>query len=99
MTLGRLSRVALIRLIVSPLIALGMLTIVKYALRPDAPNMTSLAAALFIAAGVSTAASAPALSERYGSGGDCAAVCTVGTTLACAVTLPLISLLMNLFFS
>lgn len=59
---------------------------------------TPAATALFIAAAVSTAATAPAMAKKYGADARLAAVQTMGTTLLCIGTLPLSSLLFKLVF-
>ena len=51
---------------------------------------TEFCQGLFFATAVSTAASSPAMAQKYGADSEHAAVLTLGTTLLCVVTLPLL---------
>lgn len=86
---------AAIKLIASPLITVGVLAVLR------ALGITvseELAAALFISTGVSTAATASAMSKQYGRDGRYAAVLTVGNTVLCALTLPIVSIVFGFVF-
>lgn len=83
-------KTSMIKLIAAPVITMLILRLT------GAP--ADLAAALFIATGVSTAASAPAMAGKYGNDPKYTASLTLGTTLLCIVTLPVLSLLFELFF-
>lgn len=85
-----------VKLIASPLISLLLLTALKFLLRLEIS--ASLAAAIFISSGVSTAATAPAMAQAYGKDAQEATAITILTTLLCMFTLPLLSLLFGLLF-
>lgn len=87
---------AFLKLIVSPLVALGLLLLLN--LLPGVSVCSEVAVGMCIATAVSTAASAPALSGQYGLDGEYAASLTLGNTLLCALTLPAVYCLFNLFF-
>lgn len=87
--------VSAVKLILSPLMAMGLLLLLRAV---GLEIGTELAAALMISTGVSTAASAPAMAERYGADSRYAATLTLGTTMLCMVSLPPISLLFGLLF-
>jgi len=87
--------VAALKLIVSPMIALAVLLLLRFL---GVDISLELAAAMLISTGVSTAATAPAMSERYGADGRYAAILTLGTTVFCVLSLPLVSLVFELFF-
>lgn len=82
----RIHGVALVRLIVSPLLCLGLLTLVRTVL----PVPYALSAALLIATGVSTAASTSAMARAHGIQGSVAAAATLYNTLLCVLSLPLL---------
>ena len=86
---------AAIKLIASPLITICALTIMKLF---GVSVSEELAAALFISTGVSTAATASAMSKQYGRDGRYAAVLTVGNTVLCTLTLPIVSIVFSLIF-
>ena len=87
--------VAAIKLLLSPLLVLGALMLLRLL---GASISEELTCALFLSAAVSTAASAPAMAARLGGDGQLAAVFTLGTTLLCVLTLPLLSLLVTFIF-
>ena len=87
--------VSAVKLIVSPLMAMGVLLLLRTV---GVPIGAELVVALMISTGVSTAASAPAMAERYGADSRYAAILTLGTTMLCMISLPMISLLFNLLF-
>lgn len=84
---GGIYRVSLVRLILSPLLALGILmgvgTLFSFVLSQ------SLVLAVLVATAVSTATSAPAMAKKYGADPVYAAGLTVTNTLFCTLTLPL----------
>ena len=92
---ARLYAVAAIKLLLSPLLVLGALFVLRLL---GLEIGQELICALFLSSAVSTAASAPAMAARLGSDGRLAAVFTLGTTLLCVLTLPLLSLLVTLIF-
>ena len=57
-----------------------------------------LASAMLLSAGISTAASAPALAQKNGADVPYTAVFTLGSTLLCMITLPLLWLLFEFLF-
>ncbi len=85
-----------VKLIASPLISLLILAVLKFLLRLEIS--ASLAAAIFISSGVSTAATAPAMAQTYQRDAQHATAITILTTLLCMFTLPLLSLLFGLLF-
>jgi len=87
--------VSFIKLIAAPLIAL----VILIGLRAVGVNIgEELAVAMFIATAVATPATTPAMASRYGADTSLATVHTVGTTLLCVATLPLVSLIFGVFF-
>lgn len=89
-------RTSLIKLILTPLLSLGALALLG--LLPGMTVGEPLAIAMLLATGVSTAASAPAMAASNGADRPRAAILTLGTTLLCAVTLPLLRLLFEWIF-
>jgi len=87
--------VSAIKLMLSPLMAMGLLLLVRAI---GVPISAELATALMISTGVSTAASAPAMAKRYGADSKYAAMLTLGATMLCMISLPLVSLLFNMLF-
>lgn len=85
-----------VKLVVLPLAALVVLLLLD--LIPYVAIGEELAMAMLIATGVSTAASAPALAKKYNADAFGAAIFTVGGTLLCVVTLPLIWLVFGYIF-
>ncbi|MBQ8396979.1 MAG: AEC family transporter [Clostridia bacterium] len=85
-----LYKTALVKLIAAPVLSMLILRLC------GAP--AELAAAMFLATGVSTAASAPAMAGQYGTDAEYTATLTLGTTLLCIATLPMLSLLFELLF-
>lgn len=85
--------VALLKLVLSPLLTVAILFALSVCGLSFSPEVM---AALFIATAVSTAASAPAMSKKYGVDGEHAAVLTLGTTVLCTVVLPLLYMLFEL---
>ena len=84
---GGVYRVSLVRLILSPLLALGVLMGAGRVF--SLPMSRSLVLAVLVATSVSTAASAPAMAKKYGADSVYAAALTVSNTLLCTLTLPL----------
>lgn len=95
-TTRELYSTSLVKLVLCPLLALAALFLIE--LLPGVTLDSSLVVAMLIASGVSSAASAPALVETYGEKPQLAAILTLGTTLLCVATLPLLSLLADLLF-
>jgi len=95
-TTRELYSTSLVKLVISPVLALAALLLIE--LLPGVSLDSSLVVAMLIASGVSSAASAPALAETYGKKPQLAAILTLGTTLLCVVTLPLLSLLSEFLF-
>lgn len=88
--------VSLVKLVISPVLSLLLLLSLKVIFKPEISSC--LAAAMLISTGVSTAASTPAMAEKYGGDSRYAATLTLGTTILCMVTLPLLSLLFEKVF-
>lgn len=87
---------AAVKLLLSPILALGILALCS--LIPVVSVEPELAAGMCIATAVSTAASAPALVAQYGLDGEYAAALTLGNTLLCVITLPLVYCLFGAVF-
>ncbi len=78
--------VCVIKLIISPLLAIGGICL----LRVIGIDDYSLEIALIISASVSTAATSPAMAECFGGDSNVTAGMTVATTLLCTLTFPLL---------
>ncbi|MBQ8642678.1 MAG: AEC family transporter [Clostridia bacterium] len=87
--------VILMKLAVMPLLCIGMLFVLKVC---RFPLDNSLIMAMLIATAVSTAGSAPALSQRFSLNAEHAAACTIGTTVCSVASIPLMYLLVNAIF-
>ncbi len=87
---------SIMKMCISPLLAFVMVYLVM--LIPGVELSMPLAAAIFIATGVPTAAIASALSRDAGQDSGLAAILTVGTTILSVVFLPLMSLVFELMF-
>ncbi len=87
---GDLYKTALVKLIAAPVLTMLLLRVCGAS--------ADLAAALFLATGVSTASSASAMAGQHGADARYAATLTLGTTLLCVATLPLLSLLFEQLF-
>ena len=87
---------ALMKLVISPLITMGLLLF--FCRVCGLPLGQEALLALLISTAVSTAASAPSMAEDYGRDPHYAAALTLGNTLLCLVSLPLVYLLFNLIF-
>lgn len=87
---------ALMKLVVSPLVTMGILLFLCRVCRLPLGEEALLA--LLISTAVSTAASAPSMAEDYGRDPHYAAALTLGNTLLCLVSLPFVYLLFNLIF-
>jgi predicted permease len=81
---------ALFKLVIAPLSTVLMLLVLQLC---GFPLSTPLMAGIFIATAVSSAASASAMAKKYGVDGEYAAILTLGTTILCAVSLPLLYML------
>lgn len=76
-----------LKLVVSPLLAMAVLWLLKWL---DLPVSDTLSTAVFLAAAVSTAISAPTLAAKYHLDAKYAAALTIGTTVLCVLTMPLL---------
>lgn len=83
-----------VKLLACPLLTLLLAELAG--LLPGAAFSPALKPALFLASAVSTAASAPAMAQRYGADGEYASLLTMATTLACVLTLPCLAALLGL---
>ena len=87
---------AAMKLIVAPLITMGILLLLCRVCGLGLGR--DLLLALLISTAVSTAASAPSMAEDYGRDPHYAAALTLGNTLLCLVSLPFIYLVFHLIF-
>ena len=88
--------VSLIKLVLSPMIAIAILAMLKYVFCLDIGEEISLA--MLIATAVSTAASAPSMAKKYGADSEYAATLTLGNTLLCVITSPFLYMLCVIIF-
>jgi len=88
--------VAFLRLIISPMLTICLLVIVQRVL--CIPIDHDLAIAMFIAMGVSSAGTAPAMAKRHGLDAEHAAMVTIGTTIISILTIPIVYLLAEFIF-
>lgn len=84
--------VALVKLVVSPLAALGVMLLARLLI----PIETTVIVALFIIFAMPSASSALNFAEMYGGDCDTAAKATLTNTLLCVLTIPILSLLIPL---
>jgi len=91
---ARLYMVLGMKLIVMPLVSMGVMLL----LRLTVPMDEALVMALFLSTAVSTASSAPALAQRFSLNAEYAAALTIGTTVASIAVMPGMYLLLNLLF-
>ncbi len=82
---------ALIKLVISPLITLSLLLLLKFIIKLDIDS--SIAFAGLVATAVGSVASAPSLSQKYGADSESTAMLTLGNTLLCVITIPLMYML------
>lgn len=82
--------VSFMKLVLSPFVMIVILLLLSLC---GLAIPASLQAALFIATAVSSAASSSAMTKKYGGDGEYAAILTIGTTLLCALSFPLLYLL------
>ena len=87
--------VIVMKLVVMPLISIGLLFILKIV---RFPLDDSLIMAMLIATAVSTAGSAPALAQRFHLDAEHGAALTIGTSVFSVATIPLLYLLVNALF-
>lgn len=85
--------VAALKLLAMPILTVLVLIILRWF---GLEIGSSLSAALFLSTAVSSAASSSAMAKKYGVDGEYAAVLTLGTTLLCVFTLPLLYMLSDL---
>ena len=88
--------VAGIRLLLAPVLILGIMFLLRLILGTHIS--LELVSAMFLSTAVSTAASAPAMAKKYGKDAEQAAALTLGNTILCVLTLPLLYLLVELIF-
>ena len=87
---------SLLKLVVSPLIALGVLSLCRFVF--GISICREMAMAMLVASSVSAAASGPSMAKKYGADSEYAATLTLSGTLLCVVTMPLMYLLFDLVF-
>lgn len=87
---------SLLKLVVSPLIVLGVLSLCKFVI--GIGICREMAMAMLVASAVSAAASGPSMAKKYGADAEYAATLTLSGTLLCVITLPLMYLLFDLVF-
>ena len=93
---GRLYLTGFMKLIVAPLLALGIVGV--FNLIPGIELSASLVAGVFLATGVATASISTALARNAGKDASLSAVLTVGTTILSVITLPVMSLVFEMIF-
>jgi predicted permease len=93
---GGLWLAAAVKLILSPLLTVGILFVLTRLC--GLPMGVDAMLALLLSTAVSTAASAPSMAEDYGRDPHYAAALTLGSTLLCLITLPLNYWLFSLLF-
>lgn len=79
-----------LKLLVSPLLAMASLWLLK---QLHFPVSGALCAAVFLSTAVSTALSAPTMAAKFNLNARYAAALTIGTTLLCVITMPLLYML------
>ena len=87
---------AAVKLLFPPLVSLVILLVID--LIPYIKISGELASAMLLSTGISTAASAPALAQKNGADVAHTAVFTLGSTLLCILTLPMLWLLFEFLF-
>ena len=87
---------AAVKLIVAPLLTMGILLLLVRVC--GLPIGEDALLALLLSTAVSTAASAPSMAEDHGRDPHYAAALTLGSTLLCLATLPFVYLLFHLLF-
>ena len=90
-----LYRVSAIKLFLSPLLIMGTLLLLRGC---GLPISVELLDSLFLSTAVSCAASAPAMAAKYDLDAKHAAILTIGTTLLCVITMPLLYGCLKLFY-
>jgi predicted permease len=88
--------VSVIKLIISPFIALVLLVAVRFFLGNYITESVILA--ILVATSVSTAASAPLMAKKYQANAEYAATLTLANTIICVITLPLMYLVYCVVF-
>lgn len=84
-----------IKLILSPVLMMAALFSLRWI---GVPVSVPLIEAMFLSTAVSSAASSPAMAAKYGLDAKHGAVLTIGTTLLCVVTMPVLYALFSLFY-
>ena len=87
---------SMVKLLISPLVTLAILSFMKFILKLSIDDCIS--SAMLIATAVSTAASAPSMAQKYGADSEQAATITLANTLLCIVTLPVLYMLFAIIF-
>jgi len=87
---------SVMKLCVSPIVALGIILISGFTLGIEVS--LSLSAAIFIATGVATASISSALAQDCGEDSSLAAIITVGTTILSVVSMPVMSIVFEMLF-
>ncbi len=82
-----------IKLLLSPILTIGVLVLIRYVFKVQADSSLSLA--MLVATAVSTAASAPAMAKKYDADSEYTATLTLANTLLCVITLPLMYMVLN----
>ena len=85
-----------VKLILSPLVAIGLVAVVKYVFGVETD--ICIESAMLVATAVSTAASAPSMAKKFDADAEYTATLTLANTLLCVVTLPLTYLLLEVIF-
>ena len=89
-------KVALLKLVVSPFIALFILLALKYTFIPSVGG--ELVNAMIFSTGVSTAATASSLAASNGIDSEHTAQLTLGNTILCTITLPVVCIIGGVMF-
>ena len=89
--------VSLLKLIVSPLLVMSVLLILKHLV--GLPVEGELFSALLLATAVSTAATAPTMAKQHGADSEHTAILTLGGTVLCMLTLPVVYWFCQLLFA
>lgn len=93
---ARVYLASFIKLLLSPLAAIGILAIIKYVFGIEMDF--SIVSAMLVATAVSTAASAPSMAKKYDADSEYTATLTLANSLLCVVTLPLMYMLLDIIF-
>lgn len=86
---------SLVKLVISPILTIIILLISEFIGLTISPE---LAASMFLSTGVAIAATVPSMTRRYGTYPELSAQLTMSSTLFCILTLPIMSLILGIFF-